>query len=330
MVCPDNRWTVEDMRSALGDFSVCKSASKYAARIGQCFSTTVQGAAGQDSTGVVGSFLRHCVIDDVLCDVSGQMCHSDGTGLIRREAMNDLLGKIPFSSKDPLDISVVQIRFGGAKGTLMAWDFDALAACQVSKSTRSDCDVCLRPSMIKFEADFSHLEVCSVGKRVPYFLNRNVILLLSFHGVPDHVFLSLQKEMLDGLDNMMKRRDSALKVVPNLPGPDSELRSILLHMLSSGFSPTDEPFLFDCLHSIRSHNLFGLRKKARIFVEKGAVLVGGLDETGLLPEETVFCELWNGQVYAPLRGPVMVTSKFCSLLLALVLTATRFVFERVI
>ena len=310
MVCCDDRdgWTVGRMRSLLGDFSCCKSPSKYAARIGQCFSTTVQGTPGQDTTTAHTSFLRHRVIDDIWGDESKEkMCHSDGTGLIRRESMNELLRGIPFAPSDPLDVSNIQIRYGGAKGTLTAWDFDELGFCK-------DRDLCLRPSMIKFDAKFYHLEVCAVGKHVPYFMNRNVILLLSFHQVRDGIFVNMQKEMLDGLDNMMQSREVAMEMVPKLSGPDSTHRSILLHMLSSGFSPTKEPFLFDCLNSIRSHHLFGLRKKARIFVERGAVLVGGLDETGLLPEGTVFFEVWdpNRGLFAPVQGPVMVTSKYKS------------------
>lgn len=310
MTCPENGWTVARMRSALGDFSMCKSASKYAARIGQCFSTTIQGASGQDRMGVETQYLRHCIIDDVWGDKDRTMCHSDGTGLIKREAMNNLLERIPFGPSNPVDVSIIQIRFGGAKGTLTAWDFEKLAACQ--ERSRKSNDVCLRKSMIKFDAKFSHLEVCSLGKHVPYFLNRNVILLLHCHGVSEYTFLTLQREMLDGLDAMMATRECALRMVPKLSGPESGHRSMLMHMLHSGFCPTKEPFLFDCLHSIRSHNLFGLRKKSRIFVDRGAVLVGGLDETGLLPEGCVFCELFDAslEAYAPLVGPVMVTSKW--------------------
>jgi hypothetical protein len=44
------------------------------------------------------------------------------------------------------------------------------------------------------------------------------------------------------------------------------------------------------LHAIRSHHVLGLRKKAGIFVEDGAVLMGGIDETGLVPEGCVFLQ----------------------------------------
>jgi len=37
--------------------------------------------------------------------------------------------------------------------------------------------------------------------------------------------------------------------------------------------------------------------------------MGGMDETGLLPEGTIYCEIKNGDDYAPLVGPVLVASK---------------------
>ena len=51
-----------------------------------------------------------------------------------------------------------------------------------------------RPSMSKFEATSSLLEVCEVAKFAPGYLNRQVITLLGGRclGVPDAVFKSLQ------------------------------------------------------------------------------------------------------------------------------------------
>ena len=140
------------------------------------------------------------------------MCHSDGTGMIQRKTMHELLRRLPVSLADPSDVSIIQIRFGGAKGTLSAWDFQELGV-------KSEVDICLRPSMIKFEAPYSHIEVCSVGKRVPYYLNRNMVLLLESRGVPAATFINLQRQMLDSLDEMMVRRDRALCRQWTIKGP---------------------------------------------------------------------------------------------------------------
>jgi RNA-dependent RNA polymerase len=163
--------------------------------------------------------------------------------------------------------------------------------------------------MIKFQAPYRRLEVVSIGAHIPYYLNRNVILLLGVHGVRDALFLDMQRIMLDVLDRMLRDARTAADVVPRLSGPDSTLTAAIVHMISAGLSPDKEPFLFSALHAIRAHHLTNLRKKSRIFVKDGAVLIGGLDETGLVPEGCVFVQVRHGvgNEFKPLVGPVMVT-----------------------
>ena len=52
-----------------------------------------------------------------------------------------------------------------------------------------------------------------------------------------------------------------------------------------------DPFLYSTFHAIHSHHLMNLRKKARVYVKDGVVLIGGLDETGLVPENCVFLQV---------------------------------------
>ena len=281
---------------------MCESPSKIAARMGQCFSTTIV-AADENNSSWRGSVKDD--FPDVLCYHNGnEMCHSDGTGLIKRNVLDSLIAQLPFGPKDPTEVSVIQVRFGGAKGTLTAWDFALL------KSLRNagQSDVLLRPSMVKFKAPYRQLEVVSFGKQTSYYLNRHVILLLKVHGIQDEVFLEMQRRMLDDLDAMLVDSTKAMQMVPRLSGPDSSLSSALVHMLVCGLSPRDEPFLFACLHAIRAHHLMNLRKKSRVFVEKGAVLIGGLDETGLVPEGCVFVQIRpEGPGFEILNCPIMVT-----------------------
>jgi RNA-dependent RNA polymerase len=320
MVCPEGGWTVRRIRESLGNFSSCKTPSKYAARIGQCFSTTVQGLVGESATTPslsTEATLRLLHVEDVNSIHNGkQMCHSDGNGLIGREAMTNLVKRLPFGPKSrPEDVSIIQIRCGGAKGTLTAWEFGELGT-DLYSSNLAGFDVCLRPSMIKFEASYKSVEVCSVGTHVPYYLNRNVILLLRFHGIRDETFLEMQRAVLNDLDLMLVNREKAQQMLPQIGGPDSAQKSLLLHMLLSGISPAKDPFLYSCFHAIRSHHIYGLRKKARIFIEKGAVLMGGIDEPGLVPEGCVFIQVRkpllddtasSKSIFAPLVGHVMVT-----------------------
>jgi hypothetical protein len=172
--------------------------------------------------------------------------------------------------------------------------------------------------MVKFKAEYKHLEVIAIGKRIPYYLNRHVILLLRVHSVPDSVFIDMQQSMLNDLDQMLIDPEKAMDMVPRLSGSSSSTSGALMHMLHSGLDPRFDPFLLSCLHAIRSHHLMNLRKKTRIFVKKGAVLLGGIDETGNLPEDCVFVQIsdgysrdgdvsGSGDVQRPLTGPVLVT-----------------------
>ena len=130
-------------------------------------------------------------------------------------------------------------------------------------------DVCLRPSQVKFQASYDNLEVVTIATRIPYYLNRNVILLGSYHGIRDGTFLELQQHNIDSLNKMLVDASFAATYLPQLSGPDSSLMSTLSSMLYSGIEPQSDPFLFSCLHCTRSHHLMNLRKKARIHVADG-------------------------------------------------------------
>lgn len=144
------------LRSALGDFSSCRTVSKWAARIGQCLSTTVE----YDVTTWMAN--KATVVPDVLTWMG--MEHSDGTGIISRDIFDRVCSELPFAPINPKDVSIMQIRFGGAKGTLSAWSDDERLV-QVEARQRRDC-ILLRKSMTKFESNFERLEVCAVGSTV--------------------------------------------------------------------------------------------------------------------------------------------------------------------
>lgn len=299
-------WPVYRIRSALGDFSTCTTSSKWAARIGQCFSTTVDCSIGNMK------LQKPTVINDIHA-LNGKD-HSDGTGVISRELMNELVSRMPYPPANLGDVSIVQIRFGGAKGTLSSWTLDAsILACL--KLCQRTANVILRKSMTKFESNYESIEVCALGTTIPYYLNRNVILLLRAHHVREQIFLDMQRKMLDDLDKMLEDCEKAAYMLPRLSGPDSATTATLLSMLHTGLKPQEEPFMYSCLQAIRTHHLFTLRKKARVFVEKGAVLMGGMDETGLLAEGCVHVnvnKLSTGtggttSSHKVLLGPVMVT-----------------------
>ena len=249
---------------------MCKTPSKYAARIGQCFSTTIDTTAS-GSHGTVSLALTrfgfkwstprvYDALPDIM-SVTGQE-HSDGVGLISRECLNAVLLQIPFGPVNKEDISAIQIRFGGAKGVLVAWDFTKLR----NKARINGFDVCLRPSQVKFKAPYDNLEVVTIARRIPYYLNRNVILLGQHHNIPDQTFLDLQDNHITNLNKMLWDASFATAFIPQLSGPDNAVMNILQSMLFAGVQPQNDPFLYSCLHCTRSHHLMNLRKKARVHV----------------------------------------------------------------
>jgi RNA dependent RNA polymerase len=155
----DTSWTVEAMRASLGDFSMCLTAPKYAARMGQCFSTTFQGRDYQCNTTSSASVF---IIGDVQSSLPRHV-YSDGNGLMRRSAMNSLLQRIPSCPKGKEhDYATVQIRTGGAKGTLTAWDDGVFDSVLLESGVTEPLlyDVVLRDSLVKFEACYEEVEIC--------------------------------------------------------------------------------------------------------------------------------------------------------------------------
>ena len=310
MVMPPEGWSVGKIVSELGDFSEFTTAPKFASRIGLRFSTTYQSLPISLSLPCAKG-LRYRCIGDITSQYHGRtMVHSDGNGMIRRSAANAVLQCIPSSPKDLSEVSILQIRAGGVKGTVLVVDRPEIYTEGPGEDDNSTVDVFIRDSMSKFKAPDAYLEVCCIGRHAPYYLNRNVILLLGKHGIPDKTFLQMQTNFLNNLDQMLTERDKAAQMLPRLISKDARILAILQTMLQMGLTPLSDPFLFRCLHAARSHCHFGLRKKCRILVPQGAVLMGAIDVTGLLPEGCVFLNVrQNGSDsnFKPLVGPCMVT-----------------------
>ena len=87
----------------------------------------------------------------------------------------------------PASRSALQIRFAGCKGVLC-----------VDPRLRG-LQICIRPSMKKFESPHRRLELLQTSRPQAVYLNQQTIMLLSNLGVPDEIFLHLQKRMLDSL-----------------------------------------------------------------------------------------------------------------------------------
>ncbi|PKU68673.1 probable RNA-dependent RNA polymerase 2 [Dendrobium catenatum] len=253
--------TAESIRNWMGDFNKIRSVSKCAARMGQQFSS---------------SFPAMCIeskdvdiIDDIYCDADGiKYCFSDGIGKVSLSLAEQIAQRFGMN-RTP---SAFQIRYGGYKGVI--------AVDQTSFRKLS-----LRPSMLKFDSKNTMVNITSYSKYLPSFLNREIISLLSTLGVEDGVFEAMQHYQMSLLDNMLMDKDAALEVISKISGPEKEKAE---NLLLRGYEPSSLPYLSMLLRAYRAYQLSDIRSRCRIFVPKGRILIGCLDESGTLDYGQVF------------------------------------------
>lgn len=253
-----------DIREWMGCFNNIRSVSKCAARMGQLFSSSKQ------TFEVLPQEVE--IIPDIEVNSDGvDYCFSDGIGKISLSFARQVAQKLKLDqSRIP---SAFQIRYGGYKGV-------------IALDRHSFRKLSLRGSMLKFESDNRMLCVTKWSESMPCFLNREIISLLSTLGVKDEALLAMQQEQLHLLGRMLTDREAALDVLESLSGVDS--KSILVKMLHQFYEPNSEPYLSMMLKAHYTEQLSDLKSRCRICVPKGRLLVGCLDETGILNYGQVF------------------------------------------
>ncbi|KAM5566908.1 putative RNA-dependent RNA polymerase 1 [Rosa sericea] len=262
--------TAQEIRDWMGDFSHIKNVAKYAARLGQSFSSSRE-------TFTVGSDEIE-VIPDVEIERGGtRYCFSDGIGKISAEFAERVARKCGKSSTP----SAFQIRYGGYKGVVAV---DPTLSKKLS----------LRKSMCKFESRNTKLDVLAWSKYQPCFLNRQLVTLLSTLGVKDHVFEKKQKQAMNQLEGILTdplKAQEALELMFQ-----GEASNILKEMLMC-YKPNAEPFLSLMLQSLCASKHAELRSRTRIFVPNGRSLMGCLDETGTLEYGQVFVQCSHHAIF---------------------------------
>ncbi|KAJ8753360.1 hypothetical protein K2173_019759 [Erythroxylum novogranatense] len=257
--------TAADIRNWMGDLSEIKNVAKYAARLGQSFSSSRE-------TFNVG---RHEIetIPDVEIEIGGvKYVFSDGIGKISVELAQRIGQKLGFRCYTP---SAFQIRYGGYKGV-------------VAVDPTSSRKLSLRKSMCKYKSENNSLDVLGWSKYQPCFLNRQVITLLSTLGVKDSVFERKQREAVAQLDAILTDPLMAQEAL-DFFGP-GENANILKEMISCGYKPDAEPFLSMMLQTFRASKLLDMKTKARIFLPDGRHMMGCMDETRTLEYGQVFIQ----------------------------------------
>jgi RNA-dependent RNA polymerase len=253
--------TADDIRDWMGDFSTNKNVAKYAARMGQCFSST--------------RAIQHLPVNDIreIPDViRNRYTFSDGVGKISGSLARKIAEKLEIKTTP----SAFQFRLAGYKGVLC-----------LSRFVR-DNQIQVRPSQHKFESTHYVLEVIRASTFIPAYLNRQAITLLSVLGVPDDVFIEMKDAQVGDLDRMLKNENTAVNVLQQNIDEHGISKS-LADLVKAGFLQKRDRYLMNLISLFRIMMLRDLKKKAKIRVDKGAFLLGVLDETGTLKEGQVYC-----------------------------------------
>ena len=249
--------TTEKIRGWMGMFSDIKTVALYASRLGQCFSTTraIHGA-------------RATILE--IPDIKRNGYNfTDGVGRISpflAHLAASELGILQHSQNPP---SVFQVRVGGCKGVL------AVSPNSVGRQIH------IRKSQYKFPAKHEGLEIIRWSQYAFANLNRQLILILSALGVPDQVFAHKLQMQLSRLERAMTDEKVALSILQK-EIDHNQMTLTVASMILDGFQATGEPFLTSLLQLWRAWSIKHLKEKARITIGAGALLLGCVDETGIL------------------------------------------------
>ena len=244
----------EYIRMWMGDFSDIRIVAKYAARLGQCFSTT-RAINGTGAT---------LIEEDDVEDIVGHT-FTDGVGKISQGLAKFAANELGLSETP----SAYQFRLGGCKGVLTSWP-------NIDKQ-----EIHIRPSQYKFAANHEGLEINRWSQFGGAFLNRQLISVLSVLGVPDRIFVDKMTQQLSDLANAMI--DSRLSENLLQKAIDANQMTLALaSMVIDGFQDTREPFTISLLNLWRAWSTKYLKEKAKLFIQDGAFLLGCTDETRIL------------------------------------------------
>ncbi|XP_022778050.1 uncharacterized protein LOC111319571, partial [Stylophora pistillata] len=289
----------DDIRRWMGDFTNIKCVASYMARMGQCFSTSL------DAVGFATSEDTYHEEEDDVKTADGEYCFSDGVGKISEELAAEVVRQIG----KPFKPSAFQVRFAGYKGVL------ALDPRLPGKQA------IFRESMSKFDSFHRRLEVLQTSRPQVVFLNHQVIMLLSNLGVPDEVFIKLQNDMLDKLAGMLVNERDAIQLL----GSGAKVGVSYHNVSNAGIPLTTEPFFKSLLVAMYRNHMHELLSRARILLPpaEARLMMGVMDELGVLKPGQVFVQYsavetredrddeFDKNKKIVLSGPVVVTRNPC-------------------
>ncbi|KAJ6529659.1 RNA dependent RNA polymerase-domain-containing protein [Mycena capillaripes] len=263
MIFESDEFTADNVRATMGNFSLERSVAKFSARMGLCFSSSCLVVDLQPEHIETVPDIRH-----------GKYTYTDGVGNCSPE-LAALCAKILGSSE--ANPSAIQIRMGGFKGVLSV------------KPSLTKNQVCVRPSMKKFDSQQCGLGVMRVSHYAPAHLNRQAIIIITALGADISVLLNMFEAQIahaEGLERNLASLDDS-----KLPQKNLYRNSFLpvARLVKHGLA--QETMLRNVVRCITCQLLRELKYKARILVPEGAYLMGIADEFGILQEGEIYCPI---------------------------------------
>ncbi|CAF0936913.1 unnamed protein product [Adineta ricciae] len=261
----DKRYSLTDVLAWMGNFDSENVIAKHAARIALCFTST------EPSIRIPAALVTY--IPDIETP-DKQYCFTDGVGTISQT----LCKKVQNAMGRRLMPSVLQIRYGGCKGTLSV------------DPTLDDkrYHLVIRESMRKFTSEHDRLEICKVSSPRALYLNRQNILLLSSRNISDSYFLVLQNENHLWLVQALLCSSIAFELLNDRVG------SLYFNFrdIANALNLVEEPFflqlIITCGHDCVSK--FQQRAKIKVARDKARNMFGIVDEYGVLEYGQVFIQ----------------------------------------
>lgn len=256
---PTEHISCDDIRKSMGSLGHIKSVAKYAARMGQCFSTTREVRT------------VNVPVINPIPDIENRQgyCFTDGVGKISKFLADMAANEMGLGYQ--VTPSLYQFRMGGCKGVLAVWP-DA-----------KNAEVHIRKSQEKFVSQYNGLEVIRCAQFATATLNRQTITILSCLGVPIEAFIALLDKHLEAHTKAeLNSQDAITLLRQNVDENQTTLAlaNILLHRFKE--PDVQEPFVMTVLNLWKIWSLKLIKEKARIPVEKSAFVLGCADETGTL------------------------------------------------
>lgn len=272
--------------------------ARWGARVAQSFSATEAAVEVE-----VDEVIR---IADILSE-DKERCFTDGCGTISPEMATDISNSLRTKSPrhrrhNRVPARVFQMRFQGSKGIV-----------SVDHKLKGRA-VCLRPSMIKFEAPQTRtLEVAIVfNKPSKFYMNRYLIMIL------EGLEMAGGYECIKALqDNVVRSTKSAKESLADAAqlfddfslGTSFGCISTFRELVKMGITQLCDPFHQQVFTSGIHHVLRDVKNRAHIPVPGGWTLVGVADVHGYLEDGEIFACIIPYEGHEPiyLEGPTMIS-----------------------